>query len=421
VTGELQAIEVRGRTLAAYAPVAGEGQISRIRRLAAPLAGMRVLHLSMAAGGGRVPELLHAVLPLARDVGIEVDWRVLFGGAELHEAAMALQDGLQGAETALDDAVFSAYLTGCEDAVRALPGEYEAIVLHDPGSLGAAAALPDQQLVWRCHVDAGQVDPAAGARARPLLERCGAFVVPLEEFATPGVPAELVRSIPPGIDPLSARNLELAPLIAGRLVRALGADLSRPLCCQVLRFDRWKDPHAAIEAFELAKRELPDLQLVVAGALESDGGAAWSVVKEVTDYAADQPDLHVLTSYAGLGNLELGALQRLARVALQSSIREGFGLAASEALWKGTPVIGGRDGGVPLQVRDGIEGYLADSPDETAARIVELVRDPGLAVEMGRAGRERVRDRFLVTRVLEDELRLLAEVRSGAAATVDRR
>ena len=193
--------------------------------------------------------------------------------------------------------------------------------------------------------------------------------------------------------------------------------MDRPLCCQLMQMDRWKDPHATIEAFALAREELPELQLVLAAELDSGDAAGWRAAKEVSDYAAGQAGFHLLTSYEGLGHLELGALQRLARVGLHRSLREGFGLAASEALWKGTPVIGNPQGGVPLQVRAGKDGYLTDTPEETARRIVELVRDPGLAIEMGRSGREHVRERFLVTRALEGELAALG---AALGATVER-
>jgi len=177
-----------------------------------------------------------------------------------------------------------------------------------------------------------------------------------------------------------------------------------------MRLDRWKDPHTVLEAFALMREELPSLQFVLACELDP-AGESWPAVKEISDYAAGQEDLHVLTDYSGnLGNIELGALNQLSRVAVRISLREGFGLASSEAMWRRTPVVGGRDGGTPLQVRDGIEGYLVDGAQETAERIVELVRDPGLGFELGRAGHERVRERFLVTRTLEDELRLLASL-----------
>jgi trehalose synthase len=257
-------------------------------------------------------------------------------------------------------------------------------------------------------VDASRPDPPMLERATGLAGRCAAIAVPDESFAPEAWRGARLHAAPPGIDPLSPRNLEPAPRLAGRMVRPLGVDLERPFICQVMRLDRWKDPHTALEAFALAREELPGLQFVLAAAMDGGGATEWRAAKEVRDYAGEQPDFLLVTSYEGVGSVELGALERLARVALHRSIREGFGLSASEALWKGTPVVGNPQGGLPLQVRDGVDGYLADDVEETAARLVELVRDPGLAIEMGRAGRERVRERFLVTRALEDELRVLA-------------
>src|SRR3954447_12613809 len=388
-------------------PACGPEAVERLRAAAEPLRGARVVHVSPAGGGGRVPELLKAILPLAADLGVAVEWYVLFGDRELQTVARALHDGLQGAEAALDDAGFAGYLAGCERAARALPAA-DLVVLHDPATLGIAPAL-DGPAVWHCHVDASAPDRVALERAEPLTGECAALAFPAEAFA-PDALKPRARPLPPGIDPLDPRNLELAARLAGRVVRPLGVDLSRPFVCQVMRFDRWKDPHATIEAFGLAREELPTLQLVLAGALEDADADGWRVLREISDYAAGSDDVLLLTSYEGVGGRERGALQFRARVALQRSLREGFGLAASEAMWKGTPVVGGSGGGLPLQVRDGVHGYLTDNVGETAERVVELVRDPGLAIEMGEAGRERVRERFLVTRVLEDELALMATV-----------
>ena len=359
-----------------------------------------MLHLSVAgAGAAGVPELLQATLALALDLGVEADWQVLFGGPELTGVAAALRDGLQGAETAVDDSAFEAYLSAC-----ATPADdYDAVVVHDAAALGALATA-GPRAVWRLHTDCSQPDPPLWDRAAPLAGTGAQVWVPAPSFSPPGVAAE---ELAPGIDPLGPRNLDMAPNLAGRVLRQLGVDLTRPFVCQLMRMDRWKDPHSTLEAFSLAREALPGLQLVLAGALDPE---AWPAIREVSDYASDQEDVLVLTSYSGVGNPELGALQRLARVCLMRALREGFGLAASEAMWKGTPVIGGPEGGVGLQVRDGVDGYLTEAPQETAERIVELVRDPGLAIEMGRAGRERVRERFLVTRALEDELRLLGTV-----------
>jgi trehalose synthase len=402
-------------SLAAYAEAAGAEQIEAVRTAAQPVRGARILHLS-GAHGGRVPELLSALLPLAVDAGLEVEWRVLFGGPELQQVARALQDGFQGAETVVDDAAWDAYLEACARAGSAVANDWDAVVLHDPALLGLAATL-DERLVWRCHLDASEPDPPLLARGEQLAARCAAVAFPEESFAPEALRGSRLRASPPGIDPLSTRNQDPTPRLAGRAVRPLGVDLDQPFVFQLMRFDRWKDPHATLEAFALAREELPQLQLVIAAELDGGDTAGWQAAKEVSDYAGDQPGFHLLTSYEGIGHLELGALQRLARVALHRALREGFGLAASEALWKRTPVVGNPQGGLPLQVRDGVDGYLTGSPEETAARIVELVRDPGLAIEMGRSGRQRVRERFLITRALEGELGVLAAV---LGATVER-
>lgn len=404
-------MEVGARPLGELAPACGAEAIERIEAAASAVRGRRVLHVSAAAAGGGVPDLLGALLPLVAAAGVQAEWRVLFGGSEVQEVSAALRAGVQGAETAITDTAWERYLEACAAAAGAFDdgGEYDAVVLHDPTALGLVPALGSERVVWRCHLDASRPDGPAWDRLAPLTEDCEALVFPDDSFAPPPV-AERAHAIAPGIDPLGPRNAELAPQMAGRLLRRLGADLDRPLCAQLMRLDRWKDPHQALEAFAMARGDLPQLQFVIACELDANGDA-WPAVKEISDYAAGQEDLHLLTSYAGnLGNLELGALNQLSRLVLRLSLREGFGLASSEALWRRTPVVGNRDGGTPLQVRDGIDGHLVEDAEETAQRIVDLVRDPGLAIEMGAAGHERVRERFLITRVLEDELRLLASL-----------
>jgi trehalose synthase len=415
VSADLQPMVVARGSLAQYEDAAGKDAIEAVRAAAGPVRGARVLHLS-GARGGRVPELLSAMLPLAVDAGLEVEWRVLFGGPELQEVGAALEDGFQGAETAVEDEAWDSYVEACRGAAAGVGEGWDTVVLHDPALLGVAAEL-DGSVVWRCHVDASEPDPPLLERARPLAERCAVVAVPDESFAPDPLRGSRLRSAPPGIDPLGTRNLEPEIGLSGRVVRPLDVDLEHPFVLQLMRLDRWKDPHATIEAFARAREELPSLQLVVAAELGSGDTAGWQAAKEVSDYAGDQPGFHLLTSYEGVGDLELGALQRLARVGLQRALKEGFGLAASESLWKGTPVIGNPQGGLPLQVRDGEDGYLTDSPDETARRIVELVRDPGLAIEMGRSGREHVRDRFLLTHALEGELAVLG---AALGATVER-
>ena len=399
---------VAPRTPGDYAPTAGARAVEHLQIAAEPLRGARILHVSAAGADGRVPELLGSLLPLAAGAGLTVDWRVLFGEPDLRATAAALHTGLRGGESAIADADWRAYLDACEQTARSLAGRYDLVVLHDPAALGLAAGLEEVLLAWHCHTDASCAEPDALDRVAELADRCKVMLVPHESFAPPQIRGPRVQVAPPGIDPLDPRNLELEPRLPGRVVRPLGVDLERPFCLQVAALDRWDDPHAAIEAFQLAKQEEPDLQLVLAGLLDPAGTEEWQAAKEVSDYATGMDGILLLTSYEGLGNLELGALQHLARAVVERSLREGFDLAPCEALWKRTPVVGGTGGGLPLVVRDGVDGFLTDDAGQTAARMLELVRDHGLAVEMGRAGRERVRDRFLVTASLERELRALA-------------
>jgi trehalose synthase len=405
---DLQPMAVAARPPGDYGPTAGARAVEALQTAAEPLRGARVLHVSAARPDGRIPELLGSLLPLAAGAGLAVDWRVLFSEPQLRATAAALQTGLRGGESAIEDGAWRDYLDGCERIGRGLAGRYDLAVLHDAPALGLAAGLEGVPLVWHCHADASSAEQEALDRVIQLAARCALILLPHESFAPDALHGSNLRSAAPGIDPLDPRNLELDPRLPGRVVRPLGVDLERPFCLQVAALDRWDDPHAAIEAFRLARQQEPDLQLVLAGLLDPSGTEEWQAAKEISDYAGVTDGVLLVTSYEGLGSLELGALQLLARAVVERSLREGFDLAPCEALWRRTPVVGGTGGGLPLVVRDGVEGFLTDDVDEAAGRMVELVRDPGLAVEMGRAGRERVRDRFLVTAALERELRAFA-------------
>lgn len=401
---DLQPMAIAPRSPGDYAPAAGGRGVEALQDAAGPLRGARVLHVSAAGAEGRVPEFLGGLLPLAAGAGMEIEWRVLFGSSELRATSAALMSGLRGGESAIEDALWVEYLDACHQTAAALHDGYDAIVLHD-AALGLAAGLAGAgpAVLWRLHEDASRAEPDALARAAGLAEGCGAVLVSDESFAPAVLQDARLQVAAPGIDPLDPRNLELESRLPGRVVRPLGVDLERPFCLQVLELDRWDDPHAAIDAFRLAKAEEPELQLVLAALLDRAATESWQAAKEVSDYAEGTGDVLLLTTYEGLGSLEVGALLLLARTVIERSLREGFELAPFEALWKRTPVVGG----IPLTVRDEVDGFLAPDPEHAAARIVELVRDPGLAIEMGRAGRERVRERFLVTSALERELRVL--------------
>jgi trehalose synthase len=413
VRSGLQRIEPGRRSLGDYSELAGDDTIERLRALAGSLGDMRVIHVSPAAPRNGCPEMLRGLLPLAADAGLDVEWRVLYGAAPFGDVARDLYDGLQGAETAIAPSTWSEYLESIATAVGSLRADCDVLVLHDPGTLGLLAQDEGgARVVWRCHVDASTPEPATWDRLFPLLTECDWGVFARDGFWPPNLGGD-VRAIAPAIDPLGPKNMDMPMRLAGHVLRSLGIDLTRPLVCNVTRLDRWKDPHGVIDAFAQAKEMVPELQLVLVGALPGEGPQDFRIAREVADYAAGIDDVRVLTSYTGVGEVEVGALQRVARVSLQRSLREGFGLAASEALWKRTPVVAVDGGGIGTQVGDEKSGYLVDDTQAMAARLVELVQDPGLAIELGSAGRARVREEFLVTRLLEDELRLMTDATVG--------
>src|SRR3954451_24533186 len=370
---------------------------------------MRVIHVSPAAPRNGCPELLRGLLPLAVDAGVDVEWRVLYGAAPFGDVARDLYDGIQGAKTAVAPSTWSEYLEGVAAATGSLRQDCDVLVLHDPAT---RALLADDDgdgcAIWRCHVDASEPEAETWDRLLPLLDGANWGVFAHDGFWPPNLGGD-VRAIAPAIDPLGPKNMDMPLRLAGHVLRSLGIDLTRPLVCNVARLDRWKDPHGVIDAFAQVKRSRPDLQLVLVGALPGEGPQDFRIAREVADYAAGIEDVRVMTSYTGVGEVEVGALQRVARVALVRSLREGFGLAASEALWKRTPVIAVPGGGLDRQVEDTRSGYLVDDTQSMARRLEELVQDPGLAIELGGAGRKHVQENFLVTRLLEDELRLMSD------------
>lgn len=409
----LQQVDVGRQSIDGYKDIVGEGVVDGLRKVAAELKGIRVAHINATPYGGGVSELLRSLVPLERDLGLCADWRIIFGQQPFFEVTKTFHDALQGAPHKLTAAEKDTYLTYNYANSRALsPGDYDIIVVHDPqpaAMLEATRNHHDTKWIWRCHIDTSNPSLEVWEYLRTYVGYYNRAVFTMNEFVPPDMPGEKPAIIPPAIDPLSPKNMDLKPGMSGQILSWLGMFPGEPFVTQVSRFDKWKDPIGVIRSYKLAREEIPDLHLALVGSMALDDPTGWEIYKELTELDNEDPNLHVFTNLTGVSNVEVNAFQRRSKAVIQKSVREGFGLVVSEALWKGTPVIAGRAGGIPMQLAAG-GGYLVDSPEECATRIVELFRNPGLAETMGAAGRANVQEHFLITRLLRDELELFRAI-----------
>jgi len=401
--------------LEAYREIVPDVIVEGLHERARALRGARILQVNATSYGGGVSELLRSSVPLLRDLGLAVDWKVIGGSPDFFRATKALHNALQGSEQALTEAERWAYLQCTHENAPLLDGSYDFVVVHDPQPAGLLGVHGKQgaRWVWRCHIDTSEPNTEAWQFLRPFLADFDAAVFTMPEFVPPDLPVARVRAIAPAIDPLSPKNLDFSERTASQILDWIGLDLPGRLITQVSRFDPWKDPFGVIAAYRLVREEVPELQLALVGSMALDDPEGWEVYRQLSEQAESDPLIHIYTNLTGVGNVEVNAFQRLSDVVVQKSIREGFGLVVSESLWKGTPVVAGRAGGIPMQMPEGVGGLLVDSVEDCAAALLSLLGDRELSERLGQSGRAHVREHFLLPRLLMDELTLLATLDSG--------
>ncbi len=410
----LQEVALGQKTLTDYTHIVGKELTEQIRELAEPLKDKRVLHVSATAFGGGVSEILYTIVPLMRDVGLDAHWHVIFGKEEFFNATKLLHNSLQGAPETLSDEQWQIFDEINQINAEGLQGEWDTVIVHDPQPIGLrrGALAKGKNWIWRCHIDLSTPNPAPIERLLPLIEEYDASVWHLPAY----VPADMdgardgVNIIPPAIDPLSPKNMAFSPEDASFVCRQFGIDVERPLITQVSRFDPWKDPIGVIDAYRRVTEEIPETQLAMVGSMATDDPEGREYFQKTFEYADGDSDIKILSNLNNVGAIEVNAFQSQSDVVLQKSIREGFGLTVTEALWKGRPTVAGNVGGIPLQIEDGVSGYLVNSPAECAERCLEILRNPGLGKSLGRAGKEHARREFLSPRLLRDWLRLIGEL-----------
>lgn len=395
-----------------YRPLVGDGLIDELLALARELNGVRICHVNSTALGGGVAELLSRYLPLLQTLGLPADWRIIHGTREFFVVTKSFHNALQGARYHLTEADRRIYFQVNEESAKLLGQDYDVYIVHDPqpAAIRHFTGAAEAKWIWRCHIDSSAPDPSVSQFFKPLIEEYDALVFTMAEFLLPGLQIKRVAFIPPAIDPLATKNMDLPIDLCRRAIADSGIDLTRPLLVQVSRFDPWKDPLGVIRAYHLVKEVIPGIQLALVGGMAGDDPEGWNILEQIEEEAATDRDLYVFTNLAGVGNMEVNVFQRGCDLVIQKSIREGFGLVISEALWKEKSVIAGRAGGIPMQFPEGYQHYLIDTVEECADRVLHLLKRPGERADFGRAGREHVRKHFLFPRMLRDELRLIKEL-----------
>lgn len=383
-----------------YEPLIGAEAVERIGRKAERLRDLHVVNVNSTYYGGGVAEILASLTLLMNASGIKTGWRVIQGRPDFFSVTKKMHNALQSGDLNLSELKKNIYEeVAFENAMR-MHLDHDLVIVHDPQPLPLIQFVRKRSpWVWRCHVDLSNPNPELWAYLAPLVERYDAVVLSLPEYAQKLTAPQ--RFIMPAINPFSSTNRSLGEdEIVDRLNHySIPTDL--PLIVQVSRFDKWKDPEGVIDAFNIARKEV-NATLVLVGNVATDDPEGQAVFESLLTRSEERVRILSVQDSA-----LINALQRRAAIVLQKSLREGFGLTVTEAMWKGAAVIGGRAGGIRQQIEDGVSGFLVDSIEDAAARIVQLLKDPQLRTAVGVRARESVRKRFLMTRLMEDWLDLI--------------
>ena len=404
----LQAVNVGHKALADYATIATRGLMDEIRRLADPLAGKRVAHLSATAFGGGVAEINYTLVPLMQSAGLEADWQIIRGADEFFNVTKTIHNALQGNPLGLDDEQQAIYRRYNEMNAKEFVDDYDFVIVHDAQPAAMIEHFPSSRAkwIWRCHIDLSTPNNQVLDFLLPWIQRYHASIFHRKEYVPADADLGSAYIWPPAIDPLAPKNMALSPEDAAYIVDQFGIDVQRPLLTQVSRFDPWKDPLGVIDAYRLVKEEHPDVQLALVGSMAHDDPEGWEFYNQTVAYAGGDPDIYILSNLNNVGSVEVNAFQVHSAAVIQKSIREGFGLTVSEALWKARPTVGGNVGGIVDQIVHGETGWLVSSSSECAEACLVALGNPELARRMALAGKEHVRRHFLTPRLLRDWLAL---------------
>jgi trehalose synthase len=411
-----QRVNPGNKSLADYRSIVRRELYDEVVALGERLRGKRVLHVSATSFGGGVAEILYTLVPLMRDVGLEAEWDIMFGSEPFFNVTKSFHNALQGAVyelTVEDRAIYEEYNRMSAEALQKAGEEWDIILVHDPQPAllkhFSGGLSPETKWIWRCHPDLSTSNREVLDYLVPHIADYDAQIYTMQEYTPPDVHLPGLTLIPPAIDPLSPKNMALSADDARYIVSQFGVDADRPFMVQVSRFDPWKDPLGVIDAYRSVKEQAPEVQVVLIGSMAHDDPEGWDYWYKTVNYADGDRDIFLFSNLTNVGAIEVNAFQSIADVVIQKSIREGFGLVVSEALWKARPLVAARVGGIPMQV-DGGGGILIDTIPEAADACMKILKDPEFARQIGRQGKEHVRKHYLSPRQLRDNLLLFAKL-----------
>jgi trehalose synthase len=386
--------------LSDYEPIVGKGSIEELSLLASKLSGKVIQNINSTFTGGGVAEILGRMLPLLSELGVDARWSVIKGDAAFFEVTKKLHNALHGRDEKISAQDISVFQETSRKNIEELELYGDIIFVHDPQPVALVERKKElgKKWIWRCHIDVSRPNETAWNFIKPWVTQYDAAVFSAPAFSTPPPIRQFLIS--PSIDPLSDKNKELSQDIIDSVLSKYDIPNDKPLVVQVSRFDYLKDPVGVIQAFKQVRRSI-DCRLVLAGGTATDDPESGKVLAEVMNRAEGDPDIQILVLQPG-SDVEINALQRAATVVVQKSLKEGFALTVSEALWKAKPVVASAVGGIPLQVKNKFTGLLSHGIEGTAYAIKQLLGNPEYAKWLGQNGREHVKHNFLITRHVKD-------------------
>ncbi|MFB0563078.1 MAG: glycosyltransferase [Candidatus Lokiarchaeia archaeon] len=394
-----------------YREIVGENVLSTIHRLASKLYGKHILFINSTHQGGGVPEILEALIPLMNDIGLDTGWRILHATPDFFTIARKFRDALQGEKIHFTEMKKRLYSEANENFSVYTHIDHDCVIIHEIQPLPLIKFYKKRQpWIWRCHLDLTNPNKKLWEFLENFILRYDAFIYSCDKYKREDLPVEQ-RVIHPAIDPLSPKNMELSDKDISKYLTKFDVPTDKPLITQISRFDQWRDPKGVIEIFKRVKEKV-DCRLVLCGSIGLDDPEGLEIsakIRQKERRLIEDKDLILITSE---NNILVNVLQRSSDIIIQKSLKEGFGLTITEALWKEKPVVASTAGGIPLQIKDGENGFLVDPNDNKgfADRIIQILQNPKLAEDMGRKGKEVARKNFLITRLLLDYLILLTDL-----------